>query len=160
MHPFDAHLLTRTETRRVQRRIHRVHRSQVIQDPLRHRGVVMGGHRLAGLEPPHHLLDIPGGDRALSLQAPLGAEQPPLVVRGRQIISRVHLLAGRPSPGPSAQALEAHQHLDREHPRLPALVVGQLAARLDDRAKPVHPAHVVRAVHLAAHRIRSVLTVA
>jgi hypothetical protein len=38
--------------------------------------------------------------------------------------------------------------VQREHPRLPALVVGELAARLDDLAEAVHATHVMDAIHL------------
>jgi hypothetical protein len=51
------------------------------------------------------------------------------------------------SSSSSAETFEADEHLDGEYPRLPRLVVGQLAAGLYDRPEPVHPSHVVDAVH-------------
>ncbi len=150
VHPPDPHPVALAEARTV--RGHRVHRSdgqEVVHDPPHHLGVLAGGHRLALPKALHHPLDVAGRYRALALQPPLGAPQPSLVVGGGQIFGGIHLLARRPSARSRAQSLAAHEHVNSEHPRLPALVVRILRTRLHDGPETVHPSHVVHTIHVA-----------
>jgi hypothetical protein len=107
----------------------------------------MRRRRIAGRETLHYSLELAGPDRALAQQALLGAKEPALVVGSSQIVGRVHLLAHRTPSRPGAETLQAHEHLDGENSRLPSLVIGQLAAGFDDSPEPMHPSHVVHAIH-------------
>ena len=92
-----------------------------------------------------HASTSPGAIVPLREQPLLGAPEPALVVRGAQVVLRVHLLPDR-APAAAAEPLDPDERRDRERPRLPGLVVHRVRARADDRPEPVHAAHVVDAV--------------
>ena len=100
---------------------------------------------LARAQPLDPGVDLPIGDRPLAKQPLLGAPEPALVVRGAQVLGRRHLLADRPAAA-LAETLDSHERRDREHARLPALVVRLVAPRDDDGAEAVHPAQIVNPV--------------
>ena len=84
----------------------------------------------------------------------LKRSQPMLIVRGGQVVHRIHALYGV-TEGIEGVNLPYCQHRHGEHPPLPRRVEDGLVLFPEDRAKAGQPAHVMDTVHTGSPPIIS-----